>query len=308
MYVLPQAAAPASRFPGLGTRRGRRSQNKLWQYAVRPKLPIGTPRPQAGGGRAQPMPSAAYGIANRQLLIPGVNTPFGPAAEGALPPGYNPLSGDPFLNQQMGLYDNAMSRARAGLDETRRSQLLRLGSRSLAEQVLGVSDPILAQISDDPDKSFSTLAMLKRWGRETRTEQDIGMNQGNLWFSSTRGKALSDLAYEQLLRENQATTNTQDVLSQALREYNDRVFEIEQAKLAAEMDAYYRSMGSGLFDYGDYGMQGQGTSLGQALARSTPGSTPRGMSVARRVFRSPRARLRAPVRPIPRNRLGSRSR
>lgn len=97
---------------------------------------------------------------------------------------------------------------------------------------VGGDDPFFNLISDDPDKSTSTMAKINRAYRDRQKETNEELNSGNLWYSGGRGVALNQLNRSKLEDVDNATRDVQaelssidDEIAAIQRQWQDRIFE-----------------------------------------------------------------------------------
>lgn len=230
---------------------------------------------QLVGQRKIPRPTPTHYIPPTAAR-PGVQP--GPQGAGAVRPPRVDYSGDPILQQIIAGQDASLARGRAGLLDTQKQLLLRLGSQQLASKVLG-NDPFVQTVGQDP---FSMLGLINRQYDQNRSAMDEDLNQANLFYSGARVKGQQDLAYERLRSENEAVTGTQDALTAAMSQFQGLQEQLYADRQQAEQEAYNRALELALA-YGYTGEQpGSGAPASQpAAAGAMAGAMPSVMTDAK---------------------------
>lgn len=168
-------------------------------------------------GTFGPSPSVDYS----SQLPPGVAgagpQPGGGGAPGAGVAQPNVASiydSDPELLRFLGNKEGLLGKASAQRLQSLRNILIQLGDPALAKSLLGESDPILGAISEDPDKSTSSLAELARNYRNLTRDVEENLNNENLYYSGHRqGRVLPELANDQLRERAKLLSGAQGQIS-----------------------------------------------------------------------------------------------
>lgn len=170
------------------------------------------------------------------------SSPTAPSPAPAYDPNAYNLDTDPIVAQIRAANLQSVGGAEAAALEGKRSLLTQFGSQEIARRILGLNDPTLAGISDNPDTSLSTLGQIGRSYREQTHQSDENLNKQNLFYSGTRVKALSDLGYNQQRDVSTATNDLNSKLSgldQAVLQSQD---EARQREIQARSDALSRAV------------------------------------------------------------------
>lgn len=195
------------------------------------------PLAKAGGG-----PMVAYGPGNTRTTF---NTVPGAPAN---PAGKNPFdySHDPIL-QGFNAFSMAQTQsAGAALKEQQRKALIQLGSRPLAERVLGADDPTLASISAD-ENSMSMLGQILRQFNRALTGIDTATSQANTFWGSARAQDYGDTAYARQKDEFSAEQQILDLLTGYQDEYDAFIRGLARDRFGVEEGAYNRVLGQNMF-------------------------------------------------------------
>lgn len=204
-------------------------------YGAAPTLPGVAPPPP-------PAPPATGGGGGPPSAPPGAPAAPGPAATGT-------YTSDPILQMIVGPGGTAetdTSLANASLLDAQKRALMSLGSRSLAETILGPEDPFLSTITDDPFSGMSQLAKIGRQfsydprlrGLGWQTQENL--NQRNLFYSGERGLQEAALGRSRLESQFGAEEAARNVLEQARAAWLDSMRGIRDRRTSAEADAYNR--------------------------------------------------------------------
>lgn len=155
---------------------------------------------------------------------------------------------DPLLQNTIAAGSSTLMGGRARMLDDQKKLLLQFGSREMARKLLG-EDPFVDTVSDDPFTSLSTLGLSRRQELDDTREGNEAWNANNLFFSSTRGQGLADIARERMMRDY-ASTNA---LQAALTGVGDRYTGLEQTVAGqtrtAEQEAYQRAIQMGLASF-----------------------------------------------------------
>lgn len=126
----------------------------------------------------------------------GATEPGGPGSRGAMGAPQQPalsafsLSTDPILQAIMAQNEQMIANAETSALAQKKQLLLQYGDPELVKEVL--KDDNYAQAAGQ--NPFSTLANLRQSYEQGQYATNEGMNKANLFYSSTRGQALGNLA------------------------------------------------------------------------------------------------------------------
>jgi hypothetical protein len=105
---------------------------------------------------------------------------------------------------------------------------------------VGSDDPFFNLISDDPDKSTSTMAMINRDYRDRQFNANQDWNANNLWYGGARGYGLNQLNRSKLedvdasTREVQAQLgNIDDEIAQSQSQWASKLFDMQMQQFMA---------------------------------------------------------------------------
>lgn len=201
----------------------------------------------------------------------------------ALPGGSPDLETDPVYQQQKALDDQLLKDSASGYLSGTKDLLLGYGSSTLGKQVLDglLADPriasmftpadeaaFLANLSDNPDTSTSTLAQLKRKFAGEEKALDEGYNAQNLYYSGARAKGLGDQNYSEQTRTEAVKTALMTALAKLAEGYRGAENQAKQGDLSGYQAAYERALQEAL----QYGT-GAGTDTSSSTSTATTPAT-----------------------------------
>lgn len=169
------------------------------------------------------------------------SSPTAPSPKPYDPNAYN-LDTDPVVAQIKAANAQGLGQQDAAALEGKRNLLLGFGSQEIARQLLGMNDPTIGAISDNPDTSQSTLGRINRSFREQGHQTDESLNKANLFYSGTRVKALSDLGYAQQSSIADATSALREKLAQIDQAVTDAQSAARDREIQARNDALNRAV------------------------------------------------------------------
>lgn len=168
--------------------------------------------------------------------------PSGPGGFGGFDYQYDPILQE--FNLQAARDEQG---ARANLVEQQRRRLIALGSKSVAEKILGAEDPTLAGVSSEANATSQLGRIFKQYLDYLR-DVDVGTSESNTFFGSGRATGYQDAAYGRQQAEFDAISGAetdlqgyQDALQQFLRQ-------LMAERRSAEMDAWMRQMWQNLLN------------------------------------------------------------
>lgn len=163
-------------------------------------------------------------------------------------------SGDPVLQEALLDFAREEQAARSRLLEGKRRTLLQLGSRSVAERILGASDPTLAGIVEGPQGTSDFSRILKAYNDMLRgVEEQTSM--GNTFFGTGRANAYTEAAYQRQQSEADRVFGAESQIQGFQDAFDNVMREIMIARRQMEQNAYYNNLDP-YGDYSDYGVEG----------------------------------------------------
>lgn len=175
-----------------------------------------------------------------------------PAPAPAAPPrpdlSHLDYSNDPILGRIRALAEESISQAQADATAARTRLVIGLGDPELAKK-LGLKEQVQKQAGEN---TFGTFQELSRALQRRNTFDITGQmsDQGNLFYSTARTRALG-LSGEQYLRDkSQATSAAQSTLADISSRQTQARMAAQAQIIAAEQDAYNRALQQALYSIG----------------------------------------------------------
>jgi len=163
----------------------------------------------------------------------GPNQP--PSGPPAAPP--SPWASDPILLQAQAAYQQALATSQATAAARQQQLLTAYGDPALARSILGADSPYATAAEQNP---FSTLASLRYGYGQAQNALNENLNKANLFYSSTRGNALNEQARGYQEQTYGAGQEAQAGLASIAEMLLGSRTDAEEARRAAEEDAYER--------------------------------------------------------------------
>lgn len=147
---------------------------------------------------------------------------------------------DPILVAQRAAAEASLAGAKSRGKEAQRRLLIQLGNPELARQILGADDPTLAQITGGPT---STMGRIKTGYEQGVRHAEEGFNAPgvNAFYSSARGKGLSELAQQRQMQEFDALQAAQGGLSNISEGLAGAEAAYREALISGDTGAYERA-------------------------------------------------------------------
>jgi len=156
----------------------------------------------------------------------------------AQPPMQFGYQDDPFLVQGRAAAEASLAGAKGRGLEAKRRLLIQLGNPELAKQILGANDPTIAAMANDP---MSTYAQIKKGYEGNVLQADEGYSANNLFYGTTRGKGLADLANQRQMQEAGALQAAQGGIEGINENLAGAEAAYREALLSGEQGAYQRA-------------------------------------------------------------------
>lgn len=186
----------------------------------------------------QPMPPPNVGKPYPDQTYPGKPPPGAAGPGGGTQQPQAPWASDPILVQAQAAWNRRMANAESSALGERQRLLVEYGSPELARSLLGQGGESYASAAEQ--NPFSVLANLRRGYQQNEQGLNEGLNQRNLFYSSTRGDELGRLATGYQGQQAEAAGGVQsalDAISQNLLSGRESA---EDALLSAQQEAYQR--------------------------------------------------------------------
>jgi hypothetical protein len=183
--------------------------------------------------------------------VPGQPTPGGAMDPSAGQPrpdlSHLDYSNDPILGRIRALAEESIGQAQADATAARTRLVIGLGDPELASK-LGLGNKIRSQAEGN---TFGTFQELSRQLQRRNTFDITGRmsDEGNLFYSTARTRALG-LSGEQYLRDkSQATSAAQGTLADISSRMTQARMAAQAQIISAEQDAYNRALQQALYGY-----------------------------------------------------------
>jgi hypothetical protein len=200
-------------------------------------------RPTNRNGPAGTAPNAPGPRRTNAPLPPGQTPPIGPpggVGGGQAPAGGTglpPWAADPILVQAQAAYQKQLADAEASALAQRQQLLVGYGDPNLANSLLGEGNPYSQAAEQNP---FSVLSNLRHGYEQEQTGLNEGLNRANLFYSSTRGNQLGELARGYQGQQAQAAGDIQSQLGGITSALLGSRQQGEQDLMGAQEGAYGR--------------------------------------------------------------------